>query len=106
MRRVLLDHARRHHAEKRGGRGVRITLTDSFRTDQPRSVDFVDLDRALTRLAEAAPDLARLVELKYFTDLEMGEVARMLDLSVSTAERRWRTARAFLHRELTRDSPP
>jgi hypothetical protein len=36
----------------------------------------------------------------------MGEVARMLDLSVSTAERRWRTARAFLHRELTRDSPP
>jgi RNA polymerase sigma factor (TIGR02999 family) len=102
MRRVLLDHARRHRTQKRGGQGLRVTLTDDLTAERPRSVDFIDLDRALTRLAEAAPDLCRLVELKYFTDLEAEEAAQILGVSLSTFERRLRTAKAFLHRELTR----
>lgn len=103
MRRLLVDHARRGNSQKRGGSGIRVTLDEGLVAAGPRPVDLIDLDRALAALAEAAPHLGRLAELRFFTGLEVAEAAELLGVSVSTAERQWRTARAFLHRELTRE---
>ena len=101
MRRVLVDHARTRLRNKRGGSDARVTLSavgDDGAMWQP---DLLDVDRALTRLADRDETKARLVELRYFGGLTMEEAAAALELPLSTAERHWRLARAFLVRELT-----
>ncbi|MBP9145413.1 MAG: sigma-70 family RNA polymerase sigma factor [Thermoanaerobaculia bacterium] len=93
MRRVLVDHARRRSARKRDAEQLRpITITAGADGD----VDLLDLDRALTRFAEEFPRPARVVEMRYFSGLELAEVATALDISLRTAERDWRFARAWL----------
>ena len=101
IRRILVDHARARHAAKRGG-GVReITLGDADAAVEESAVDLLCLHEALARLAVLDPDLARLVELRYFAGLSIDETAAALDVSPATVKREWAVARAWLRRELS-----
>ncbi len=99
MRQVLVDHARARNAEKRDG-GLRVTLHDVADQHADRAVDVLALDRALTRLAEAEPRWAQVVEMRFLLGLEVTEVAEALGVSAPTVKRDWRFARAWLAREL------
>jgi len=100
MRRILVDHARRRNV-KRGADAEHVTLDAEavFCTD--RSDDFVALDDALTALAELAPRKAEVVELRFFGGLTVDETAEVLHVSAITVMREWKTAKAWLYRELT-----
>ena len=104
MRRVLVDHARRRGAGKRGGdlRRVPISRAESasVATVLEADVDFIALDQALTALAGRHGQKARVVELRYFAGLTTEETARVLQVSVATVEREWAFARAWLFRRL------
>ena len=113
MRRILVDHARRRHAVKRGAAPTQVTLgavdreghAAGISSTAPPSLDPVDLlalDDALARLATMDPQKARLVELRYFAGLSMPETAEALGVSVATAGREWTIARTWLRRELER----
>jgi RNA polymerase sigma-70 factor, ECF subfamily len=99
MRRVLVDHARRRKAAKRGG-GVAASPLDSVVLALESSADLVELDMALNKLARLEPRGAQVVELRFFAGLTIPEVARALGLSRATVEREWAAARAWLRREL------
>ncbi len=101
MRRILVDHARAHHAGKRGGHDTRIPLDDALEPAAPdRGVDLLALDDALVRLAAIDSRQARIVDLRYFGGLSIEETADALELSPATIKREWQMARAWLHREL------
>jgi len=109
MRRILVDHARRRHAHKRGGAPTQVTLGAVDREDQRHAsgssldpVDLVALDDALARLGALDPQKVRLVELRYFAGLSMSEAAEALGVSLATAGREWAVARMWLRRELER----
>lgn len=101
MRQILVDHARRNSAAKRGGQGGCITLDESLGIADDCDTEMLLLDEALTKLAEIDPFGARVVELRYFTGLTIEETARVLDTSPMTVKREWTTARLWLHRELS-----
>ena len=103
MRRILVDHARRHAASKRGD-GVRCVSIDDVQLPASSDIPILELDHALDRLEQVDPDLARIVELRAFGGLTIEEAAHVLDVSPSTAKREWRTARAWLNRELGTDA--
>lgn len=96
MRRILMDHAIARSAQKRGGGAAVVTLgTDA--APQDSDIDhLLAIDEALTRLAELQPRAERVVELRFFGGLGMEEIAEVLDISLASANRDWRTARAFL----------
>ena len=100
MRRILVDHARRHAAGKRGDGAQRISIDDAHDVAAAAALPIVTLDHALDRLEKIDADLARIVELRAFGGLTIEEAAHVLDVSPSTAKRDWRTARAWLNREL------
>ena len=102
MRRILVDHARAHGADKRGGGQTLIPLETSTRGESPRTVDLIDLDRALTRLEKLDRTKATVVEMRFFSGLTIDETAEALGTSPSTVKRDWTLARAWLYRELTR----
>jgi len=99
IRRILVDHARGRDRLKRGGDLVRVTLSDTLPGLDP-DVDLLDLDRALDRLDERAPEDRELVELKFFGGLTDQEVAAVLEVNERTVRRRWAFVRAWLHKEL------
>jgi RNA polymerase sigma-70 factor, ECF subfamily len=100
MRRVLVDHARANHAQKRGGNDTRVSIEDvDPGTDAP-SADIFALDEALTKLAAIDPRQARIVELRYFGGLTVEEAGELMTLSAATIKREWQMARAWIHREL------
>ena len=103
MRRVLVDHARARHAEKRGGPNVSLVqpLEEATAAAQESDVDLLALDDALTRLAELDPRQAKVVELRYFSGLGIEETAEVLGISPATVKREWAMARAWLKRELS-----
>lgn len=100
MRSVLVDHARRKGAEKRGGGMAREPLDDLCAMYEERSVDLIALDDALEELTEKDEQLGRIVELRFFGGLENAQVAEVLDCSTRTVERGWRTARSWLSSSL------
>jgi RNA polymerase sigma factor (TIGR02999 family) len=100
MRRVLVDHARMQHAEKRGGGATMLPLDDAAGATNPPSVDVIAVDHALTRLAAAYPEQGRLVELRYFGGLTVEETSAVMGLSPATIKRQWTVARAWLYRDL------
>lgn len=100
MRSVLIDHVRARRTQKRGGDALRLQLDDLADLYAERAVDLLTLEDALQRLAALDAQLAQVVELRFFAGLEMREVAAALGASLSTTERAWRTARAWLHAEL------
>lgn len=101
MRRVLVDHARKHGAEKRGGEWLRTTLSDGISVDGAVPSELLDLDRALEQLAVQDPRSARAAELHYFGGLSHQDTAEVLEVSAATVDRDLRLARAWLRRALT-----
>lgn len=100
MRRILINHAVRKKAQKRGGDARQITLDELDNAFDEPVDDVLALDEALTRLGERYPDKAHIVELRFFTGLSEEEIARALNVSTRTVERGWRFARAWLKTEL------
>ncbi len=106
MRQILVDQARRRKAVKRGGDFVRTTLTDVSAVrgdgvgDSP--LDVLVVDELLSQLAELSPRQARIVELRVFAGMTVAEVASLLSVSVTTVEKDWRRARAWMRVELSR----
>ena len=107
MRRILVDHARRHDASKRGD-GVRCVSIDEAKDVAAASneIPILALDRALDRLETIDADLAKIVELRAFGGLTIEEAAHVLSVSPSTVKRDWRTAKAWLTRELGSEVRP
>ena len=106
MRRILVDHARRHGASKRGD-GVRCVPIDEAReVAGPKGIPVLALDHALDRLEKLDAELARIVELRAFGGLTIEEAAHVLGVSPSTAKRDFRTAKAWLTRELGAEVRP
>jgi RNA polymerase sigma-70 factor (ECF subfamily) len=106
MRRVLVDHARAHHAAKRGGPGYNISLSNVHRFGDEPDLDLLALHEALDGLAKIDADQARIVELRFFGGLTIEEAAEVMDVSHATIEREWQVARAWLRRELSRSGRP
>jgi RNA polymerase sigma-70 factor (ECF subfamily) len=103
MRRILVDHARTKHRDKRGGHDRKLPLDEAMAViDDERSVDLIALDEALTRLEAIDPQQSQVVELRYFSGMSLEDTADVLKISRSTAARDWAMAKAWLHRELTR----
>ena len=103
MRRILVDYAKHRQRLKRGGRAGNLPLNDVLEIAvSDTSFDLLDLDQALDRLSQKDGQLARIVELRFFSGLEVSETADVLQISESTVKRDWAMARAWLHRELTR----
>jgi len=102
MRRILVDHARQRAAAKRGGEAVQVPLDEAAAAVRGAdAVDVIDLDAALEALARLDPRKSRLVELRYFAGLTIEEAARVLEISVETAKRDWRMAKAWLLAQLS-----
>jgi RNA polymerase sigma factor (TIGR02999 family) len=101
MRRVLLDYARRHRAAKRDGALQQVPLDDAVAAAEERADALIALDEALDRLADVAPRLARVVELRFFGGLTEPDVGEVLGVDARTVRRDWTKAKAWLHEELT-----
>jgi RNA polymerase sigma factor (TIGR02999 family) len=99
MRRVLVDHARRRRAIKRGG-GARLVSIEEASEVASGELPILALDAALDRLEKLDPELAKLVELRAFGGVSNDQAARILDISLSTVKRELRTAKAWLTHEL------
>ena len=100
MRRILVDHARRRHAAKRSGGTVPFEVETSDDVWLERGAELLALDAALTKLEGLDPDQARVVELRFFGGLTIEETAEAARVSPATVKREWRTARAWLRREI------
>lgn len=105
MRRVLVEHARRRAAAKRGGDWERVTLHSRLSGSGTPEVEILDLDRALTQLAELDQRMARVVELRIFAAMKTLEIARLLDVSERTVVGEWHAAKMWLKKKLS-ESPP
>ncbi|HKQ99995.1 MAG TPA: sigma-70 family RNA polymerase sigma factor [Pyrinomonadaceae bacterium] len=100
MRHILIDHARAHSRDKRGGGALQVSLDEAALMAGAPSADFVALDRALRELESVDPRKGRIVELRYFTGLSVEETAEVLKISPATVRREWRRAKAWLYRAL------
>ena len=100
MRRVLVDHARRHRTDKRGGQWTKIEFDEALAPATGRSLDVIALDDALHDLAKLNPQHSQIVELRFFGGMKTDEVAEVLDISPRTVQREWRMARAWLRRQM------
>jgi RNA polymerase sigma factor (TIGR02999 family) len=104
MRRILLDHARKHQADKRGGEAEILPLEEEILVvSHDRSAELIALDDALEALAEIDPQKARVVELRYFGGLSIEETAEVTGVSVPTVNRQWRMAKAWLYSQLAKN---
>ena len=101
MRQILVDYARRHRAEKRGGGACLLTLDDALALSKRKDIDVVALDDALNQLAKIDVRQSRVVELRFFAGLSLEETAQALEIGKATVQRDWTMARAWLHRELS-----
>ena len=101
MRQILVDHARRQHAEKRGGGATIVSLEDVSPAAQPPSVDVLALDQALEALSAIDSRQGSVVELRFFAGLGIDEAAEALGISTATVEREWAMAKAWLYRRLS-----
>ena len=101
IRRILVDHARKTQAEKRGGQAPRLSLDEAIAVAQGRDVDLVALDDAMNGLAAIDEQQARIVELRFFGGLSIEETAEVLKISPATVKRDWVMAKSWLYREMT-----
>jgi RNA polymerase sigma factor (TIGR02999 family) len=103
MRRILVDHARARHSQKRGGDAAKVTFDEALVvTNEPRS-EFVALDDALEALARFDERKSRVVEMRFFGGLSVEETASVLNVSPATVMGDWRMAKAWLQREMRGD---
>lgn len=104
MRQILVDYARRHKASKRGGSVCKLSLDDAKVASRRSDVDVVALNDALNTLAKIDPRQCRVVELRFFAGLSLQEISDAMEIAPATVQRDWTAARAWLHREMSRDS--
>jgi RNA polymerase sigma factor (TIGR02999 family) len=104
MRRVLIDHARARRTEKREGLLHRVPLEEPLLITTDHAEELLAVNDALERLAQFDPRQSRVVELRYFGGLTVEETAAALEMSPRTVKREWRVARAWLHREVRKES--
>jgi RNA polymerase sigma-70 factor (ECF subfamily) len=102
MRRILVDYSRGHDAKKRGSEFEKVFLEEAEVVAKGKAADVIQLDEALTRLAEFDPQQAQLVELRFFGGLSIEEAAGVLGVSRTTVKRNWNLSKAWLARELQR----
>jgi RNA polymerase sigma factor (TIGR02999 family) len=98
MRRILMNHARDRSAAKRGGGAQRVPLTLAVDSFNKPDVNLIALDDSLTQLSDLDPRKSKVVELKFFGGMTLGEIAEVLEISTATVEREWALARAWLYR--------
>jgi RNA polymerase sigma factor (TIGR02999 family) len=101
IRRILVTHARRRHALKRGGTRDLLSLDETVAPIPGMNLEILALDAALENLYNIDPQQGRIVELRFFGGLSIEETSRVLAISPATVNREWNLARAWLHRELT-----
>ena len=107
MRRILVEHARKRCAKKRGGGLARVTIAvDELAAGDESDVDVLMVDEALAALERQDARKARLVELRFFAGLELAEAAAALGVSRTTAKRDWSYAKAWLYRRIAGEEPP
>jgi RNA polymerase sigma factor (TIGR02999 family) len=106
MRRILVDHARRHGARKRGEGVGRVSIDEAQNVAASNEIPVLALDHVLGRLERVDAELAKIVELRAFGGLTIDEAAHVLGVSPSTVKRDWRTAKAWLTRELGAEVRP
>jgi RNA polymerase sigma factor (TIGR02999 family) len=104
MRRILVDHARKQHAAKRGGNCLTLTLDESLGPPKKREVNLIALDDALTDLAALDSRQSQIVELRFFAGLSIEDASRVLGTSPATVKREWATARAWLYEQMNREA--
>jgi RNA polymerase sigma factor (TIGR02999 family) len=100
MRRILVDHARKHLAAKRGGKAHKMSLTQIVDLGIQKDSDLVAIDEALQEFADLDPQKCKIVELRFFAGLSMEKIARLLEVPLRTVERDWGMARIWLFRKL------
>jgi RNA polymerase sigma factor (TIGR02999 family) len=104
MRRILLDHARKHTAEKRGGDAELLPIEEEILiVSHEKSAELIALDEALENLAKIDEQKARIVELRYFGGLSIEETAEVMGVSVPTINRQWRMAKAWLYGQVAKE---
>lgn len=102
MRRILIDHAKRTKASKRGGFAEKLALDEAVAFSEDQEVDLLALDDALSDLARLDPRQSRIVELRFFGGLTLEETAEVTKLSRATVEREWVMAKAWLYSQLAK----
>src|SRR5438128_10991911 len=105
MRQILVERARTRGAAKRGGSRIRVTLDPGLVATSSQPLDLEELDAALERLTLVDPELARVVEVRFFGGLSIEEAAEALGISPATVKRRWTLAKAWLARDLGGEEP-
>jgi RNA polymerase sigma factor (TIGR02999 family) len=106
MRQILVDYARRRVRAKRGGHATRLSMNESMSVSKEKALDYLVMDEALATLSEFDPTKSRIVELKIFCGLTNEEIAEVEHVSLSTVEREWRKAKAWLHRKFVQAQMP
>jgi len=104
MRRILVDHAKTKHREKRGGDAVKLSLDDVINLSQERAADLLALDDALDALGAMDERKSRVVELRYFGGFSVEETAQILEVSPDTVMRDWKLAKAWLYQQIKRET--
>jgi RNA polymerase sigma factor (TIGR02999 family) len=102
MRCILVDHARGHASQKRGGKAQKVSLDEAAVISQERSSEVIALDQALQGLAAIDPQQSRIVELRFFGGLSVDETAEVLSLSPATIKREMGSAKLWLLREINK----
>jgi RNA polymerase sigma factor (TIGR02999 family) len=105
MRQILVEHARGRGAAKRGGGAFRVTLTEAIAAPDQLDIDVVELDKALTSLAELDQQQSKIVELRFFGGLTIEDTSEVLGISPATVKRDWTIARAWLYRAMSGEAP-
>ncbi len=100
MRRILVDHARKHHAFKRGSSWTRVSLDQAEGLFHEQPQQLIALDDLLTRLASLDPEASRIVDLRFFAGLSLEETAEVMGLSTAKVRREWSVAKAWFTREM------
>ena len=101
IRRILVDHARKRNAAKRGGSNLTLLVDEAVEPSSQRELDLVALDDALKALAELDERQSRIIELRFFGGLSIEDTSRLLEISPATVKREWSTARAWLYEEIS-----
>jgi RNA polymerase sigma factor (TIGR02999 family) len=100
MRRILVDHARKHHASKRGSSWTRVSLDHAEGVFREQPQQLIALDDLLTRLASVDPEASRIVDLRFFAGLSLEETAEVMGISTAKVRREWSVVRAWFTREM------
>jgi len=101
MRQILVDHARKQAAAKRGGNAITLVIDEALVASKESNLDVLALDAAMTKLASLDPRQCQIVELRFFGGLSIEETAQVVNISPATTKREWATARLWLHQAMS-----